>query len=1089
MRRDPCPPMNIIDNRTKKLVDEVNKLLTAAEFSKMAVGYFYLSGFEAIRPNLANVQRLKLLIGNSSNQQTADELVAGYARLDLAARDAEQLNLLSRDQVREVVDEALAAARQQLEHLPQDDRTESGVKTLAQLIAENRIEVRVYTRGTLHAKAYVFAYAPARQMGGTYKGSAIVGSSNLSYSGMSVNTELNVMLKENEDFEQVEKWFDELWKDAEPFDAALMNVVRASWVARQMTPYELYLKTLYELVKDRLAEDGIGSVLDEMNLPPLMDFQVSAFRRACSILERHHGVFIADVVGFGKSYIGSAVVKYLRDRKRERTLIVCPARLVPMWERYNDEFDLGARVLSMGMLKYPADVRRDATIPWSLNDEEEYETYQNILIDESHNFRNPNTDRYEILQPYLRGRKVILLTATPQNKSVWDYYYQIKLFHPQENTAFPIPTARLDQFFRDCEQRPQAVSQLLDHVLIRRRRRDIIDVYQPVLNGVPVTFPTRKLKTWDYNIEDTYQSGLYDEITRIIRSEMKFTRYGLANYLRPNLPKEKRKKYDDLSRTGSQLRGLIKMLLLKRMESSAQAFVNTINTMGKGYRVFRAALDSGVVLVGDRMKEIVRQMLGDSKTSDDFRDAIDDETLMNLYELLADEYKYDMADFDEKTLSADTNTDIAALAKLAALVRPVITRNVDDKRDELVRQLGKLDGQKVLIFTEFQDTAEYLDKALRAAFPGRTIACATGSTNTIDLVRRFAPHANLRRNLRPGEPEIDLLIATDALSEGQNLQDASIVINYDIHWNPVRLIQRIGRVDRIGSEASEIRVFNFLPERSLEAHLNLQSRVQRRVQEIHDVLGEDDKILTDNETLNERAMYAMAHGDADVLESDPHEALTPLQEAERVIRDLERNDAALFARIKDLPGGLRGPLPETTAPGTTFALFRSADYRKLYLQTADGPVVDEGAILKVLRCAPETAGAPMSAGHNASLMRLFGDFENELDVIESNLDHQRTRTRAQQYVDDWLQVRFNQITDPKERKIVEDLREYFTGDIERYVLAAISRVARERLTGGALVNALTALYLRLDLGADVANRPRRRFRDAQRLIVCSGSAA
>lgn len=1070
--------MQIIDNHTAKLIDQVNLLLPQTVFSKMAVGYFYLSGFEHIKHNLGSVQKMRLLIGNSTNQDTADELIAGYGRLDIAQRSADQLQFLNRDQTKQIVEETAASAREQLEGMTQDDGTEDGVKALQQLIKEGRVEVRVYARGVLHSKAYVFEYPEGSPMRAIYKGAAIVGSSNLTHGGLSSNSELNVMLKESDDYEKVNQWFDQLWVDAEPFDAELLNVVKGSWVSHILTPYELYLKTLYEMVKDRLEDDQPISGIAAMNLPPLMDFQWDAFNLARRILDTYGGVFVSDVVGFGKSYIGSALIKYYRDYKKKRTLIICPARLVPMWQEYNRKFDLGAEVYSMGMLRFPEGQKVGQ---YSLNDVEKLETYDIVLIDESHNFRNKETDRYKVLQPYLRGRQVILLTATPQNKSVWDYYTQIKLFHQQERSAFPISRARLDHFFAECEKNPAQLSQLLQHVLIRRRRRDIKDIYKPVLNGKPVTFPQRSLQTLTYEIERTYHAGVYGEITQTIATELKFTRYGLANYLIPSA----RKKHEDLTRAGIQLRGLVKMLLLKRMESSVQALVSTLKNMLKAYMIFRKSLDSGVVLVGRQM-----QLLLDSLDS---VDELDDETLQEAWEVTADESHYELKDFNGLRLQQDTDDDIDTLQKLIKLVEPILTTRVDDKRDELIRQLHKLGNQKVLIFTEYEDTANYLYDELRNALPDREIGCATGSGGTLDLVRRFAPKANSLHGLRDTEKEIDILVSTDTLSEGQNLQDASIVFNYDIHWNPVRLIQRIGRVDRIGSEADVIKVFNFLPERELEQHLNLQARVQRRVQEIHDVLGEDDKILTEREVLNETSLYKIARGEENVLDPDAGlEPITPLQEAERVIRDLERNNPTLFESIRALPGGARGTLPATPAnEGATFAFCRAGEYRRLYLSSPGGISTDETVAINALRCEPDTPGGTLPLAHNANTAKLFHDFESEVEVIHSDKNNQRIFTRSQRYVDEALRVYFTQITDLKERRIVEELRKTFTEDVEQYVIAALNRLQRDRLTGSALVEGLSAIYSAFDLGSADHEQTRQRnlARTRRARLVCSGSAS
>ncbi len=266
-------------------------------------------------------------------------------------------------------------------------------------------------------------------------GTAIVGSSNLTLAGISNNTELNVRVEGDANHSVLKDWFNQLWDESQDFDELLMNELNQSWAARPAKPYDIYMKTLYTLVKDRLDEgEGKEILWDDEIVQDLTDFQYIAVVQAIQKIRDNGGCFVSDVVGLGKSYIGAAILKHFERTEHARPLIICPKALEEMWERYNERYQLNARVLSMSMLKEETDKGVNTLLQEPL-----YRDRNVVLVDESHNFRHHTTQRYSVLHTFLStGRKCCFLTATPRNKAATDVYNQLKLFHQEDKTDLPI---------------------------------------------------------------------------------------------------------------------------------------------------------------------------------------------------------------------------------------------------------------------------------------------------------------------------------------------------------------------------------------------------------------------------------------------------------------------------------------------------------------------------------------------------------------------------------------------------------------------------------------------------------------------------
>ncbi len=1082
---------DLIDNREQPLAAEIRRILPGTRAARFAVGYFFLSGLQSVADVLQNIQELRLLIGNTTNRETIEQIVEGYRRLEQAQEAAEAQAYPRRVEIAQAVAAAAAHLDEHLALMDQTDETQGLAQTLVDLIAQERLKVRVYTRGRLHAKAYIFDYGPIYDLRGNQlprseKGIGIVGSSNLTLAGITSNTELNVLVHGNANHAELTNWFEHLWNEAEPFDEHLMKALREGWPLAEVTPYEIYLKTLYELVHDSLgeADDSVFLWQDDI-MSVLAEFQDRAVRRAIKMIRDYGGCFVADVVGLGKSYVGAAILKHFAEVERARPLIICPAHLQEMWEHYNEAYGLNARVLSMGMLRED----QDSDAEWMLRDER-YRYRDLVLVDESHNFRNPDSQRYRALQSYLstNDRRCVFLTATPRNSSVWDIYHQIKLFHQSETTSLPVNPPVLRSYFEMVDKGARRLPALLSHILIRRTRHHVLrwygydaetdqrvdpehfELYRDgerrayiLVGGRKHYFPRRRLQTIEYSIEATYQ-GLYQQLRGCLAGHgagaraceaLTYARYGLWDYVLPH--KRNQRPYTELQRAGANLRGLMRIMLFKRFESSVYAFRESVRRILAGHRAFLQALDRGIVPAGDEARGLLYES-----------DQLEEQALMDA--LRAVSGRYQVADLRLQALRKDISQDIRVLSRMLALTEP-ITSDKDEKLCTLLTwlQTPQVRQGKRLIFTQYADTAQYVHDHIQKLYPDAEVIYGQRQSK-IGVVARFAPRANAEHRRLVSGPEFDTLVATDVLSEGLNLQDCGQVINYDLHWNPVRLIQRLGRIDRIGSEFDEIHAYNFLPETGLERNLGLRERLSRRIAEIHETIGEDAAILDPSERINEEAMYAIYTGaELAPYEDDGEDTLVDLQEAEEIIRQLRVDDPATFHRIANLADGVRcGRSVER--PGT-YVFLRAGRYRQLMLLDDTGRVItqDIPRVLSWLRCAPHTPPVALPQEHNRRVMGTKRQFGDEVQARYAERQHTLSFTTAQRYILAEFRVIYGATEHDDLRKQIAMFEEALSIHITRpAVRRELNRLQREGLQGLALVRAVSQIYTTYRLDLDIA---------------------
>ena len=949
-------PHDIIDNREEKLADHIGRLLDNAERAKFAVGYFFLSGFKEIRAHLEKVQELRLLIGSTSNLKTVEALALGTGNPEVVEKLLEPLNYLTPQEKAEAVKRESEKLTEIAAQIPQTDEDEEYIKFLAKLVKDGKIKVRVYTKGVLHAKAYIVDYPKDRYE----RGSAIVGSSNLSLAGVTSNTELNVVVPGNENHEKLSEWFERLWNDAEDFDKELMHVLESSWAMNEPTPYELYLKVVYELVKDRLDEDEKLHKPKGLEVPELYDYQKDAVIQARSILRDYDGVFLADVVGLGKTYMGAALLADIYARTGEKAVIICPPVLKPLWQDVCDMYDLPVRIFSRAKVH---DILED----------ERLMARPVVLIDESHHFRHPYTKSYKAVEEVCYRKKVIMLTATPYNTEPSDILNQMRLFHPTKATVIPVDPPVLTDFFSLVEKGEKKLPELLEYVMVRRTRRHIEKYYKEDMQSGKLKFPERKPPVRiDYSIDDVYP-GIYDKIERALK-RIRYARYDLFHYVKPEFRGEA--DLAQLKTAGKNLVALMRTILFKRLESSVAAFTRSVKDQEEIHQLYLDYLKKGVVPAGLLAEELKR-----------YRRTGDDERMEQAMETFSE--KYGAEKFNLERLKEDIEADLSVFAEIYKMVKDLKPED-DEKLQTLLKYLEEqpFKGSKVLVFTQFATTAEYLGEQVTKRFSQAEYVSGS-STDLLDKIKRFAPKAN--RAKVKAKDEIRVLVTTDILSEGLNLQDGNIVVSYDLHWNPVRLIQRIGRVDRVSTVHDVIHTFNFFPERKLEAKLGLEKRLTRRFDDIHKHIGLGEKYLSPDEKLTDIELFTrMYTGDESVLVESDEEAEVSFAELVKIMRDLREKDAKLYARITSLPNKVRSARANDEDEMIVFC--KAGDYSALYMADEEGKITsrDQMDILKKLKCDPKTKRVALPRDFNAKVRTIEREFQEDAqervlqrDAVES----------------------------------------------------------------------------------------------------------
>ena len=1101
--------MNILHASTAPdLLTRLKEMLGSANRADIAVGYFFMSGFGAVSDELLRLNKTRILVGRT-DRPTLEAVAAGLQQARPLQAHLNVERTIPRRQRQAASTDASTGIANGIAALDQTDENEVAVKRLQGLVTSGLLEIRTYPREFLHAKAYLCWYDNHAE-----PGAAIVGSSNFTLAGFTGNTELNVRVTGDAEMTELARWFEALWADSVDISDQVTRILADSWAVKQYPPYLVYLKALYELY-GRELDSGEPLPLEPSRQEELANFQLDAVRRGLDMIRNHGGCYIADVVGLGKSFIGAELLRQLRQSYPHdgAPLIVCPAGLVPMWEGFNERYQLGAAILSQSRIAPPPQLVFDPeTEDYQDSDSNQRgilltETYPNrgpVLIDEAHGFRNDN-QRSRGLRDYLeRGdHKVILLSATPQNLGPRDIYRQISLFMDETDHGLPIEPLALEDYFSSAahwqEYRetadayvqelaeylkngsqgpkpleptrpntpPADIAEVLTPIFIRRRRKDITELYgdTATIRGEPISFPEPKLENLEYRLDRVYtKAGDFTDLLRTL-GQYKAVRYSPTEYLKPE--HHDSQEYAGLFRARGRIVGMISHLLLKRMESSIAAFRSTLESLINSNQNFRAALDAGYVPVGS---VATRLLAGQNFDPQEVLDILGQEETHHRRQ-----HTFNADDFDVESWTEDLDNDYSILWDLSDRLSDISPAD-DDKLETLKAFLKRPEvaGEKLLIFSEAETTVDYLHRELNPGGEDRTIDHLSGSRRDMaaGIIRRFAPNANPAGSQPPRGPEIRVLIATDLVSEGQNLQDCARVLNYDLHWNPVRLIQRFGRVDRIGSPYDQIHLHNMLPDMELDETLGLTDRLGDRIQAMHDIIGLDNKVLSESEKLNPTGIGKI-YDDRTLPElDDEFDELTANQRAISLLQRIRNTEPDLWKTITELPDGIRSALAthDTTPAGVdqpkageSIAMMATTDTIRCYAVGDDlAPrQIRPAQFVNAAECLPGTPPQPPPGNTNRRVNAASELFQQDLSrILGSNRRRSTGNLRNRQFIRRQLNGVPEEITTSQR---VDTLRSVFTDDLPTVVENEITELRRLNLGGRELVLRLELLQERYRL--------------------------
>jgi superfamily II DNA or RNA helicase len=918
----------IFDNIENHLIDGLNYTLKVSCKADFCVGYFNLRGWKQVAKQIdcwggGDENCCRLLVGMQKHPQ--DIIKDLFSKSEEEIIDNKQASSIKKRLAQEFKDQLTIG-------IP-TEQDEIGLRTLSKQIKDKKVVVKLFLRHPLHAKLYLlFRNDQINPIIG------YLGSSNLTFAGLSKQGELNIDVLEQDAAEKLAKWFEDRWQDKWCIDISdeLAEIIDESWASDTLrSPYHIYLKMAYHLSRE--ARAGIS----EFKLPKvfekeLLDFQKKAVLVAAHHLNKRDGVLIGDVVGLGKTITATALAKIFEDDFFLETLIICPKNITEMWEDYAHKYQLRAKVLPI--------TQTQSSLP-------KLRRYRLVIIDESHNLRNREGKRYRAIQEYiqLNDSKVILLSATPYNKTYLDLSNQLRLFIAEDKDLGISPERFIEciggkvQFMAQYQTPLRSLPafekshfiddwrELMRLYLVRRTRSFIKDNYAEIdpnnnrkyvtfNDGTRSYFPDRTPKKVEYDFDpddpkDQYAKLYSSKVVDIINN-LNLPRYGLKNYLeeKPLITptKEEETIKDNLSRAGKALMGFCRTNLFKRLESSGYSFLLSLSRHILRNYIYIYAIENDLPLpIGAQEANILDEYLDDEDT-DNTRTPEKKLALMTNEDDYYQQAEKIYSEYEKiyhkrigwirsalfaKVLKRRLINDckeIIKILKLAENWNPDEDRQINALFDLCYKKHPK---EKVLIFTQFSDTAYYLYSELKKR-KLKQLEFVTGATDSPTAIAyRFSPVSNEKKQIISDEQEIRVLVSSDVLSEGQNLQDAHIIVNYDLPWAIIRLIQRAGRVDRIGQKAEQITCYSFLPEDGIEQIINLRGRLRNRIEQNAEVVGSDE-IFFEGDPVNIEDLYNEKSG---ILDEDEEDEVDLASYAYQIWKNAIDADPKLKKNIPDLP--------------------------------------------------------------------------------------------------------------------------------------------------------------------------------------------
>lgn len=999
------------------------------EWFDALVGYFRSSGYFAIRPYIENVPHVRILVGINT-----DSILARY----------NEQGLLFRGDPEETVREALVNLKRDIAECSYDRIIEQGILQFVEDIVANKIEIRAHTTRKLHAKIYIFR---PKNWNEHHQGSVITGSSNLTDAGLGAckisNYEFNVLLNDYDDVAFATREFEELWNESAPILPAQIEKIKTeSHLNDAVTPFELYIKML-----SAYFGRGIDYNPDSVQLPSgykKLSYQIDAVNQGYNKLAQYNGFFLADVVGLGKTIVALMIARKFFfgngfPEHISRILIITPPAVKNAWEKAVEDFGLNTcRIVTNGSIH--KELKRFAT-------------YDLVIVDEAHKFRNSNSDGYDILQRLCKNsqasaggmvgkdpsrKKVILISATPLNNSPADIQSQVYLFQDGGNTNLDIPN--LDEFFKEIKREYEVARKLdsesgkkriaslyerlrdmvISPLTVRRTRADLInnESYKNDLLEQGIVFPEPQTPVKMFYRLSPDLDYLFDRTLNCLARELNFSRYKAIGYLKP----EPKSKYAAADIASVQLQHIMKCLLVKRLDSSFFAFKSSL-------RNFRSAVEAMLKMLDDDHVFIMNDV---DVTTLILEDKVDE--LLQIFErkrVEAPEMSiFRCADFED-AFKKDLEHDLRLLKELEDEWNIV---DDDPKYDEFLRRLkGELLDKKrnpsckAVVFSEAEDTTKYLSERLKN--DGLTKVLAVYAKNRDSLEDTIA--SNFDANLKGEEQknDYDIIVCTEVLAEGVNLHRAAVIVNYDTPWNSTRLMQRVGRINRIGSRNDKIFIYNFFPTAEVNDAIELEKKAAMKLHAFHHALGSDSQIYSPDD--EEPGSFGLFNPNI-TEEQDEHLRILLW------LRKFRNDNPEWFKRISDLPLKIRsGRVADvsSTLPPVSTVVYLKNEKRDTFFAVGRDKyrVISFLEAEKLLRCDENTPRYGLPDEHYVHIRRSLEIFEQQLaeDAGKRNV--------------------VNTSLTPNEKKAIAFLDAYkkqdFVNDEERKkILAAQEAVRQKRFT-------------------------------------------
>jgi len=1035
---------NIFDNINNFLTEGLRIVLDKAQACAFCVGYLNLRGWGQIADSIDHLQggdeehACRVLVGMHRPPEEEMKAFLGFRRNEPEIDGA----MLAQYKYR-----ITESFRKQIEFGVPSDQAEFTFKQLARQLRERKVLLKAFLRYPLHAKLYlVKRQDPVTPLIG------FVGSSNLTLAGLSQQGELNVDVVEQDAALKLQHWFDERWRDPMAIDLTeeLAELIENSWAyTENVRPYLVYLKIAFHLSENARQgerEFKVPTVFRDV----LLDFQKAAVSLAARKIHRYNGALLGDVVGLGKTLMATAVARVLQEDSGYNTLIICPPKLIPMWKRHLQEYGIIGDILSLGnvdkeltgLMRYRL-VIIDESHNLRNREGKRYRAIRDyitrngsqVLLLTATPYNKQYTDISNQLRLFLN--EDIDLRIRPER-----YFRWLAEEKGETEADFVARFQTSPSSLRAFEQShfPEDWQDLMRLFLVRRTRQFIIKHYAKwdevekryyvFLNGQAKYFPRRESKRVDFSIDeknpdDQYARLFRDDVVDVIE-DLELPRYGLANYLKPDAEShasaDEKKILQNLNRAGKRLIGFCRTNLFKRLESSGYSFLVSVERHIVRNLITLHALENKLPIpIGTQDAALLDTAINDA--DEDFTNSLDGneskgagvnsiplqshpshwKDYLRRAAVLYEHYRKHCSDqfdwldpkFFRPELADALRHDAQALWKILQQ-----SGEWNPESDEKLQALFELVTQdhardKVLIFTQFADTACYLYEQLcERGIPD--IALLTNQVgDPVTLARRFSPSTN--GGLRPGETELRILIATDVLAEGQNLQDAHIVVNYDLPWAIVRLIQRAGRVDRIGQTHDTIFVYSFFPADGVERIIRLRQRLVVRLQQNQEVIGTDETFLGEEAARRLYDLYTEKAGALDDEGTDEDIDLESL--ALQVWNSASRDDQKAAQRLPPITSASRnltdveiqrrdpaGVVTYLRYPDNTDALVRVDERGQLVSQSLS-------AIFRDIACSPETPPAPQAKNHHDLVARCVESVTQEKTNLGGHLGSLRSVRR------------------------------------------------------------------------------------------------